>query len=138
MDISEIKFAKSGNTNIAYQRYGAGPDVIIIPGLISNIELSWEQEVYRRAREHCGKYVRIVEFDKRGIGASDRFERKPTLEERIGDINAVMDAEGIKSASILGVSEGGLMAQLFAAIHPERVDRLILSNSVAGPSGRDQ
>jgi pimeloyl-ACP methyl ester carboxylesterase len=75
MEISEIKFAKSGDVNIAYQRYGSGPDVVIIPGLVSNVELSWEQEVYRRAREHCGKYVRVLEFDKRGIGSSDRFEQ---------------------------------------------------------------
>jgi class 3 adenylate cyclase/pimeloyl-ACP methyl ester carboxylesterase len=78
--------------------------------------------------------VNILEFDKRGIGSSDRFTRHPTLEERIGDITAVMDAEGIERASLLGFSEGGLMSQLFAVRHPERVDRLVLVNSAFGLS----
>ena len=134
MNISDVKFAKSGNVNLAYQRYGAGPDVVIIPPLVSNVELGWEQEVYRRTREHIGRYVRVLDFDKRGIGSSDRFTRPPTLEERIGDITAVMDAEGVERASLLGLSEGGLMAQLFAAMHPERVDRLVLMNSGVGLS----
>jgi class 3 adenylate cyclase len=132
VDISDVRFAKSGDVHLAYQRYGAGPDVILVPGLVSNVELGWEQEVYRRAREHIGRYVRVLEFDKRGIGSSDRFTQHPTLEERIGDITAVMDAEGVARASIVGLSEGGMMAQLFAAMHPERVDRLALVNSYAG------
>jgi class 3 adenylate cyclase len=76
-----------------------------------------------------------LEFDKRGMASSDRFEDVPTLEQRIDDIKAVMDAEGIARAHVLGLSEGGLMAQLFAAMHPERVDRLVLANSMIGPSG---
>ncbi|MBI3768536.1 MAG: alpha/beta fold hydrolase [Deltaproteobacteria bacterium] len=108
--------------------------MVLIPPLVSNVELGWEQEVYRRAREHNGRYVRVLEFDKRGIGSSDRFTQHPTLEERIGDITAVMDAEGVERASLLGLSEGGLMAQLFAARHPERVDRLVLFNSAYGGS----
>jgi len=134
MQIPDIQFAKSGELHLAYTRYGAGPDVVVIPPLVSNVELSWEQELYRRVLEHNARYVRVLEFDKRGIGSSDRFERHPTLEERIGDINAVMDAEGIERASLLGLSEGGLMAQLFAAMHPERVDRLVLVNSHPGVS----
>jgi class 3 adenylate cyclase len=134
MDISDVKFAKSGDVSLAYQRFGAGPDVVIIPPLVSNVELAWEHEVYRRVREHIGRYVRVLEFDKRGIGSSDRFTRPPTLEERIGDITAVMDAEGVEHASLLGLSEGGLMAQLFAARHPERVDQLVLCNSAYGGS----
>jgi class 3 adenylate cyclase/pimeloyl-ACP methyl ester carboxylesterase len=134
MEISEVQFAKSGDLHIAYQRYGSGPDVVIIPPLVSNVELGWEQEVYRRVREHNGRYLRVLEFDKRGIGSSDRFEQHPTLAERIGDIQAVMDAEGVERASLLGLSEGGMMAQLFAATHPERVDRLILVNSAFGLS----
>src|SRR5713101_6960350 len=138
MDISEIKYARSGDLNIAYQRYGAGPDMVIISPLVSNVELAWEQEVYRRAREYIGRYVHVLEFDKRGIGSSDRFEQAPTLEQRIDDITAVMDAEGIERAHILGVSEGGIMGQLFAALHPERVDRLVLVNSVIGPSAHSE
>jgi class 3 adenylate cyclase len=132
MDISDIKYARSGDLNIAYQRFGSGPDVVIIPGMVCNVELAWEHEVYRRARERVGKYVRVLEFDKRGMGGSDRFEEVPTLEQRIDDIKAVMDAEGIERAHVLGLSEGGIMGQLFAAMHPERVDRLVLANSMIG------
>ncbi|MFN2427726.1 MAG: alpha/beta fold hydrolase [Candidatus Binatia bacterium] len=134
MDISDIKYARSGDLNIAYQRFGSGPDVVMIPGLVCNVELSWEHEVYRRSRERIGKYLRVLEFDKRGIASSDRFDQAPTLEQRIDDIKAVMDAEGIERAHIIGVSEGGMMGQLFAAMHPERVDRLILVNSMIGAS----
>ena len=94
MNVSDVKFARSGDLHIAYQRFGSGPDVVIIPPIVSNVELAWEQEIYRRAREHIGRYVHVLDFDKRGIGCSDRFTRLPTLEERIGDIHAVMDAEG--------------------------------------------
>ena len=134
MDISEIKYARSGDLNIAYQRFGSGPDVVIIPGLVCNVELAWEHEVYRRAREYIGRYARVLEFDKRGIGSSDRFEEAPTLEQRIDDIKAVMDAEGLERGHVLGLSEGGMMGQLFAALHPERVDRLVLVNSMIGAS----
>ena len=138
MDISDIRYARSGDLNIAYQRFGSGPDVVIIPGLVSNVELAWEQEVYRRVREYIGRYVRVLEFDKRGIGSSDRFEEAPTLQQRIDDIRAVMDAEGLERAHVLGLSEGGLMGQLFAALHPERVDRLVLVNSMIGVSALGQ
>src|SRR5512147_3166275 len=134
MDISEIRYARSGDLNIAYQRFGSGPDLVIIPGLVCNVELAWEHEVYRRTREHIGKHVRVLEFDKRGMASSDRFEEAPTLEQRIDDIEAVMDAEGIARAHVLGLSEGGIMGQLFAAMHPERVDRLVLVNSMIGSS----
>ena len=134
MEVPELRYARSGDLHIAYQRWGNGPDVIVIPGLAGNVELSWEEAVYRRAREYGAKYVKLIEFDKRGIGSSDRFDRAPTLEERVGDINAVMDAEGISRSHIVGMSEGGLMAQFFAAMHPERVDRLCLINSMAGIS----
>lgn len=138
MDISDIKYARSGSLNIAYQRWGAGPDVVIIPGLVGNVELVWEQEIYRRAREYAGKFVHVLEFDKRGTGSSDRYEKAPTLEERIDDILAIMDAEGIERTHIIGMSEGGMMGQLFAARHPERVDRLCLINSLVGASALDR
>src|SRR5512145_1582563 len=104
MDVSEIRYARSGDLNIAYQRFGSGPDVVIIPGLVSNVELAWEHEVYRRAREHMGRYVRVLEFDKRGMASSDRFEQVPTLEQRIDDIKAVMDAKELERAHVLGLS----------------------------------
>ena len=134
MEISDIRFAKSGDINLAYQRYGAGKDVVLIPPIVSNVELGWEEETYRRVREHLGSHVRVIELDKRGIGSSDPFDRPPTLAERMSDIAAVMDAEDVEHASVIGLSEGGLMAQVFAARHPDRVDRLVLINSLAGPS----
>ena len=135
MDIPEVHYAKVDGLRIAWQQYGVGPDVVAIPPLISNIEINWEHEYYRRFLEHLGAHLRITDFDKRGIGLSDRFEQPPTLEQRIGDIGAVMDAAGLASATIMGASEGGLMAQLFAALHPERVDRLVLVNSFPGATG---
>jgi len=137
MDIPDTQFARSGDLHIAYQRFGTGPDVVVIPPLVSNVELAWEQEIFRRALEHVARYVCVLQFDKRGTGCSDRFDRYPTLEERIGDISAVMDAEGVQRASIVGLAEGGLMGQLFAAMHPERVDRLVLINSMIGRSAVD-
>jgi len=137
MDVSELKFARSGDVDIAYQAWGTGPVVVNIPGLVGNVELAWEQEVYRRAREYVGAYIRMIEFDKRGIGSSDRFREAPTLEQRIGDIRAVMDAEDVDRAHVLGLSEGGVMAQFFAAMHPARVDRLVLINSLVGASAQD-
>jgi len=138
MHISNIKFARSGDLNIAYERFGSGPDVVVIPPLVANVELGWEQEIYRRVREHTGTYIRWLEFDKRGTGSSDRIDRALTLSDRIDDIHAVMDAEGIERASFVGLSEGGIMAQYFAARYPERVDRLVLAASSFGISAVDE
>jgi len=137
VEVPEIQFTKSGDVNIAYQRFGAGPDVVVIPPLVQNIEIMWENELWRRVLEFQGQHIRALYFDKRGMGLSDRFDGTPTLEQRIGDINAVMDAEGIERASLMGLSEGGMMAQLFAAMHPERVHRLVLINSMPGVSAYD-
>jgi len=136
--ISDLKYARSGDVDIAYQQYGSGPDVLIIPGMVCNVELAWEEEVYRRSREHLGKYLKITDFDKRGMGSSDRFDELPTLEQRIDDVRAVMDAAGLERAHVLGHSEGGVMAQFFAALHPERVDKLVLTNSMIGLSARKE
>ena len=119
MQIPETHYARVGDLRLAYQKWGEGPPLMIVPALVSNVEVSWEHELYRRAREHLGKYMTCVEFDKRGIGLSDRFDGTPTLEERIQDIHAVMDVVAWDRANFLGLSEGGLMAQLFAADFPE-------------------
>lgn len=132
MQVPEIRYATSGDVNIAYQRFGSGPDVISIPPLISNVEIMWEHEVFRRFLELRASRTRVLHFDKRGIGMSDRVTAVPSLEDRIGDILAVMQAEGIERASVLGVSEGALMAQHFATTCPDRVDRLVLVNAVPG------
>jgi class 3 adenylate cyclase/pimeloyl-ACP methyl ester carboxylesterase len=133
-----VKYATAGGLHIAYQRFGTGPDVVVIPPLVSNVEIFWDHELYRRVLEHVGRYLTVLQFDKRGIGMSDRFERSPTLDERIEDITAVMDAEGLERASVMGLSEGGLMAQLFAVRHPERVDRLTLMNTFPADNDTDE
>jgi class 3 adenylate cyclase len=132
MELPDTKYALSDGLHIAYQAFGSGPPLVMVPPLVSNVEVTWEHELYRRVLEYDGQQTRVVMFDKRGIGISDRFDRAPTLDERIQDISAVMDAEGLARASFVGLSEGGLMAQLFAARHPERVDRLALINTSAG------
>ena len=134
MEIPEVRFADSDGVAIAWSQWGSGPDLLVVPPLVSNQELQWEHELYRRYLERMGQHLRMTAFDKRGIGISDRFDQAPTLEQRTGDILAVMDAAGLERPSLMGLSEGGLMAQLFAVLHPERVDRLILGNSGAGAS----
>jgi class 3 adenylate cyclase/predicted alpha/beta hydrolase len=135
VEVPEVRYAEVDGLRIAWQQFGAGPDLLAIPPLVSNIEIDWEHEYHRRFFEHMGAHLRVTAFDKRGMGLSDRFEAPPTLEQRIADIAAVMDAAGLPTATVLGASEGGLMAQLFAAQHPDRVDRLVLVNSLPGASG---
>jgi class 3 adenylate cyclase len=138
MEVPEIHFAGAEGVNIAWEQFGSGPDVLAIPGLISNMELSWEHEFYRRYLEYVSRHVRVTAFDKRGIGLSDKFFEAPTLEQRTTDILAVMDAAGLEHAAVLGVSEGGLIAQLFTAMHSERVDRLVLVNSNPGAAAMQE
>ena len=132
MEPPDTLYALSDGLHIAYQRFGSGPDVVTIPPLVSNVELAWDHEVHRRVLEFEAAHTRMLIFDKRGIGCSDRFDRMPSLQERIDDITAVMDAEGLERASLIGLSEGGIMAQLFAARHPERVEKLVLIDTSAG------
>ena len=138
MQVPETHYARVGDLRIAYQKWGEGPPLLLCPALISNIEISWEHELYRRTLEHMGKHMTCVTFDKRGIGLSDRFDDPPTLEQRIEDIHAVLDAVGWKSAHFLGVSEGAVMGQLFAADFPERVESLVLLNTFVSPRYLDR
>jgi class 3 adenylate cyclase len=133
MQVPETHYARAGDLRLAYQQWGEGPPLMIIPALISNVEISWEHELYRRSLEHLGKHMTCVYFDKRGIGLSDRFDGTPTLEQRSEDILAVMDAVGWDRAHLLGLSEGGAMAQLFAADIPDRVESLTLLNTFVSP-----
>lgn len=135
MDVPDIRFADAGGVHIAWQQFGNGPDVLAVPPLVSNVELFWEHEYYRRFLEYIGRHLRVTQFDKRGVGMSDRVWDAPTLEDRTEDILAVLDAASLGRVVLVGVSEGGLMAQLFTAMHPERVERLILINSSPGFSG---
>ncbi len=130
-----MQFVDVGGVSIAWHQFGDGPDLLIVPPLVSNVELVWEHEYYRRYLTHLARHVRVTAFDKRGVGLSDRFDHPPTLEQRTEDILAVIDAAGLGTVTLAGASEGGLMAQLFTSLHPERVGRLALINSSPGTSG---
>src|SRR5438128_517293 len=102
-----IRYAKSGDINVAYQVVGEGPrDLVFAPGAWSHVEMAWEEPLYVRLVERFGSFSRVIRFDKRGTGLSDRTRGLPTLEERMDDIRAVMDAVGSKRAALLGASEG--------------------------------
>ena len=98
MEVPEVQYAttKAGQ-RLAWQQWGSGPDVLVVPPSVSNIELIWEQELWRRALEYFGAHARVTAFDKRGMGLSDRFGIAPTLEELCKDILAVMDAAGLSA-----------------------------------------
>jgi pimeloyl-ACP methyl ester carboxylesterase len=129
MPAPETVYAKSGKYHIAYQVFGDGPfDLVMIPGFMSHLEMWWEQPITARGLRRLASLARIIIFDKRGTGMSDRVNdaELPTPEERMDDVRAVMDAAGSTRAAILGWSEGGWMACLFAATYPARVRALVL------------
>ncbi len=130
----ETKYARSGDYHIAYQVVGDGPvDLVVVPGWVSNIEAIWEEPPLARVYERLASFSRLILFDKRGTGMSDRVpdHELPTLEERMDDVRSVMDAAGSERATLLGYSEGGAMSVLFAATYPERTSALILYGSYA-------
>lgn len=125
--LPKTKYARSGEVLIAYQITGEGPvDVVWAPGTMSHLDMDWENPRRALFFERFSKFCRLIRFDKRGTGLSDRPVKMATLEERTDDIRAVMDDVGIERANIIGVSEGGSMASLFAATHPERVITLMV------------
>jgi class 3 adenylate cyclase len=124
-----IQYARSGDVHVAYQVVGDGPiDLVMAMGSFTNLEVLWELSEYRRLCENLGSFARLLLFDKRGMGLSDRVHFG-TLEERMDDIRAVMDAAGSESAALMGVSEGGPLSILFAATYPERTRALILAGA---------
>jgi class 3 adenylate cyclase/alpha-beta hydrolase superfamily lysophospholipase len=129
----ETHYAKADDgVHIAYQVFGSGPfDLVVIPGFISHLELAWEDEAMAQAFHRLGIFARVIMFDKRGTGMSDRTERLPDTDRRMLDIEAVMHAAGSEEAGLLAVSEGGPMAILFAAAHPERTRALVLWGTYA-------
>jgi pimeloyl-ACP methyl ester carboxylesterase/class 3 adenylate cyclase len=121
------EYAKSGDASIAYQVVGDGPiDVVLVLGFATHLELQWESPPFARFFERISSFSRLIIFDKRGTGLSDPVAEVPTLELRIDDVRAVMDAAGSERAALFGISEGGPMSVLFAATHPERVTALVL------------
>jgi class 3 adenylate cyclase len=124
--LPETRYAKNGDVHVAYQVVGEGElDLVFVPGWISHLEYAWEEPSFARFLERLASFSRLIMFDKRGTGMSDREAGLPTLEERMDDVRAVMDTVGSKRAAILGTSEGGNMSVLFAATYPERTIALV-------------
>src|SRR3954447_17007258 len=121
------RYARSGELAIAYQVLGSGDlGLVFAPGFVSNREWGWQEPGLRRYLERLASFSRLLLFDKRGTGLSDPVVGPATLEDRVDDLRAVMDAAGSERAAVLGLSEGGSMAMLFAAQHPERTQALVL------------
>ena len=134
MQRPETRFARSGDVHIAYQVVGNGPlDLVYVPGWVSNVGLNWEEPSYARFLTRLASFARLILFDKRGTGLSDRVPDRelPTLELRMDDVRAVLDAAGSERAALLGVSEGGPMCALFAATYPDRTVALVMYGSYA-------
>lgn len=128
------RYAKSGEYSIAYQIVGDAPlDIVFVPGFVSHVEHAWEDPDLARFLGRLASFSRLILFDKRGTGLSDRVpvQKLPTLEERMDDVRAVMDAVGSERAALFGVSEGGPMSMLFATTYPERVLSLLLYGTYA-------
>jgi class 3 adenylate cyclase len=139
-DLPVTRYARSGDVDIAYQVLGDGPfDLVFAPGWVSHLEQAWRQPRLARFYRRLAAFSRLILFDKRGTGLSERFsvERPPTLDERMDDLRAVMDAVGSSEAALFGVSEGAAMSILFAATYPDRTRALVLygayARRVSGP-----
>ncbi len=128
------EYARSGDLHIAYQVVGNGPrDIVYVPGWVSNVEMAWEEPTHARFLNRLASFSRLIVFDKRGTGLSDRVpnDKLPPLDERMDDLRAVMDAAGSQRAAVFGFSEGGNLSTLFAATYPERSVALMLFGSFA-------
>jgi class 3 adenylate cyclase len=128
----ETRYAKSGDINIAYQVVGGGPlDLVLVPAFVSHLDLDWEEPRYAHFLRRLASFSRLIRFDKRGTGLSDRPGGLPDLETRMDDVRAVLDTVGSERAALLGYSEGGPMCILFAATYPERTSALVLYGTYA-------
>jgi pimeloyl-ACP methyl ester carboxylesterase/class 3 adenylate cyclase len=124
------RYALSGDAHIAYQVFGEGDlDLVFVPGFVSNIEHYWEMPQVPDLLERLASFARVVIFDKRGTGLSDPVAGPPPLEQRMDDMQAVMDAAGVERAALYGISEGGPASVLFAATYPDRTSALVLYGS---------
>ncbi len=115
----ETRYARNGDVHIAYQTVGNGPvDIVFVQGFISNLEIQWEEPGLAHLFNRLAGFARLIIFDKRGSGISDRVPVMPDLQTRMDDVRAVLDAVGSREAVLLGASEGGPMSILFAATYP--------------------
>jgi pimeloyl-ACP methyl ester carboxylesterase len=132
VDFPETRYAKSGDIHLAYQVSGDGPfDLVLVPTFGSNVELMWQVPSQAAFFRRLGRQCRLIRFDKRGTGMSDRIVGLPSLETRMDDVRAVMDAAGSTRAALVGIAEGGAMSILFAATYPERTLALVLWQTAA-------
>ncbi|HWP44520.1 MAG TPA: alpha/beta fold hydrolase, partial [Blastocatellia bacterium] len=132
--VPETRYARSGDVNIAYQVVGDAPlDLVFVMGWVSHLEYFWEEPSFARFLSRLASFSRLILFDKRGTGLSDRvpLNQLPTLEQRMDDVRAVMDAVGCEKAALVGVSEGGPMCSLFAATYPEKTSALVMIGTYA-------
>jgi pimeloyl-ACP methyl ester carboxylesterase/class 3 adenylate cyclase len=134
-----IRYARSGDVNIAYQVTGEGAfDLVLVSGFVSHLDSDWEHPSSTRLLERLGSFARLIRFDKRGTGLSDRAVGLPDFETRMDDVRAVMDAVSSERAALFGYSEGGPLAMLFAATYPQRVRALSLYGTYAKRTGPDE
>src|SRR5258708_18452737 len=127
-----IKYAKSGDVHIAYRIFGEGPrDMVLIPGTLSHVEVFWEFAAEEYLLKRLTSFARVIIFDKRGQGLSDRVVAEQTLDERIGDVRAVMDAAGSTSATVYGWLGGGPLCLIFAPPDPEGTPPLGLDGTLS-------
>ena len=133
----ETRYAKSGDVHVAFQVTGDGPiDLVFVPGFVSHLEADWDSPVRSRLLQRLSSFCRLIRFDKRGTGLSDRV-KIPTLEQRMDDVRAVMDAVGSQKAALFGLSDGGPMS--ICSPPPIRSERSAWSSTVrmrAGSAGR--
>jgi pimeloyl-ACP methyl ester carboxylesterase len=136
LPVPQTRYAEGDGASIAYQTFGEGPDLVLVSGFATNVEVQWEHPAIAAFLTRLGTFARVTVWDKRGVGLSDRVphDSVPSLETRADDLLAVLAAAGVQRASLLGSSEGGSLAAVFAATHPDRVDRLVLHDTwVTGP-----
>jgi len=128
----QTRYASSGDVGIAYQVYGEGDvDLVVAFPFVSHLDMLWENPAQARFMRRLGSFARVIPFDRRGVGLSDPVDSATTLEERMDDVRAVMDAAGSERAALFGMSEGATMCMLFAAAHPERTSALVLWGAMA-------
>jgi pimeloyl-ACP methyl ester carboxylesterase len=134
----ETKYAPNGDVHLAYQVFGEGDlDLVLVNGFTNHVELIWEHEPAKRFMEGLGAFARVINFDRRGSGLSDPVAEPPTLEQRMDDVRAVMDAAGSERAALFGISEGAPMSLLFAATHPQRTQALVCWGAMARSTADD-